>query len=246
MIAYLYAITDLPRTALPDQAGLGGARLSEVVWHDIAAVVSDHDALPSSACADDFWRHENVIEALMDRRAVLPVRFGTALSSHLDVVDLLCRRCMIFSQDLERLRGCVEIGLRLLPRTADDAPAVALEQPAVGPGTAFLRAKLARQRDIEARRTRVLERVRDVHEGLARLAIASHVAAGGANQDTVSVAFLVPRDAVDGFRVAVGEIAPTHPEITLFCTGPWPPYSFVSATADQSAPCDGDCRDRVN
>lgn len=245
MIAYLYAITDRLNEPLPGQVGLGDAQLAEVAWRDIVAIVSAHDAAPSLERADDLWRHEDVIESLMDRRAVLPVRFGTVLPSHLDVVDMLCRRYTAFSEDLGRLRGCIEIGVRVLSRAGQDAP-VAPPAPAVeGPGTAFLRAKLAGRRGRERLHAGLLERARDARQSLDRFAQASRLDRGSMDADSISIAFLVPRANVEAFRLAVGEFAESQAAITLLCTGPWPPYSFVGGAAD-GATTGGDRHDSLH
>jgi hypothetical protein len=39
----------------------------------------------------------------------------------------------------------------------------------------------------------------------------------------------VPRQRVEEFRDAVRELEQRHPDVTLVCTGPWPPYSFATA-----------------
>jgi len=33
---------------------------------------------------------------------------------------------------------------------------------------------------------------------------------------------------VDAFAAAVARLQDEHPELSILCTGPWPPYSFVA------------------
>ena len=121
---YVYAIADRPDEPLPGQLGLHDEGLAKVICRDVVAVVSTFDGSPLSQCEDELWRHEEVIEALMSDRAVLPMRFGTLLPSRQRVGDLLCRGYGALVQDIERVRGQVEIGMRFLTvsegRSEDD------------------------------------------------------------------------------------------------------------------------------
>jgi hypothetical protein len=44
-------------------------------------------------------------------------------------------------------------------------------------------------------------------------------------------AYLVRCDAAAGFARRAARLAERHPELTLACTGPWAPYSFVEEAA---------------
>ena len=243
MTSYLYAITDRPDGRLPDQAGLDEAGLTQIAWRDIGAVVSEHDAPRRSTGAEEAWRHEAVVEALMEGRAVLPARFGTILPSPADVADMLCRRYAQFVADLDRVRGHVEIGVRMLP---SDTPRRPRETPLGTPGTAYFAAKLAHGRALQERRTIHLERAGKACEILARLASDSSFDAGTAERDWTSAAFLVRRERAEAFGLAVSRLAAAHPELTLLCTGPWPPYSFVSAEADDDPQTTRNGHDRIH
>lgn len=251
MMTYVYAITDRPEEPLPDQLGLDDAKLAQVGLRDIGAVISRHDGARLSASADQLWRHEEVIEELMNRRAVLPVRFGTMLASEDEVADMLCRAYSQFLDDIERVRGHVEVGMRFLAPAerqpeADLAPvrdagagATQFSGDVPATGTAYLQAKVARERTLRHRRGVQLEMVHKVYATLASHASAGRLDAEPANRQGISAAFLVPRDRLAGFRVMVGWIADAYPELVLLCTGPWPAYSFVSANAGKSATSHG-------
>jgi len=231
---YVYAIADQPDGPLPSQLGLHDEALAKVIWRDVAAVISPFNGAQLSKSADELWRHEEVIEALMSDRAVLPLRFGTLLPSRQRVTDMVRRVYRALVQDIERVRGHVEIGMRFLSTiengAEDDRPLTAsngLTLPGTGPGSAYLRARLARERELRARRRAKLRLVRVVYELLASHANASRLDDEPDDRPGTSAAFLVPRDRIVSFRKIVGEVANAHPELALLCTGPWPPYSFV-------------------
>jgi Gas vesicle synthesis protein GvpL/GvpF len=232
----VYAITDWPEEPLPIQLGQQDEPLAKIVWRDVVAVVSTFNASQLSRTADELWRHEEVVEALMSDRAVVPVRFGTLLPSPQRVRDLLCRAYGPLVQDIERVRGQVEIGMRFLSASEnsaeDDRPLVApngFALPGTGPGSAYLRARLARERERRDRQRAKLKLVRDAYELLASHANASRLDDEPNDRHGTSAAFLVPRDRILSFREIVIEVANAHPELALLCTGPWPAYSFVNA-----------------
>lgn len=233
---YVYAIADRPDEPLPRQLGLHDEALAKVICRDVVAVVSTFDGSPLSRSEDELWRHEEVIEALMSDRAVLPMRFGTLLPSRQRVGDLLCQAYGALVQDIERVRGQVEIGMRFLTvsegRSEDDHSVASSDRSTprgTGRGAAYLWARVARDRELLDRRHAKLSLVRESYERLASHANASRLDDEPDDRQGTSAAFLVPRDRIASFREVVDAVANAHPELALLCTGPWPPYSFVSA-----------------
>ncbi len=241
MTTYLYAITDRPEMPLPAQLGFDDAELVCIAWQGIGAVISTRDGEPPPASADALWCHEAVIEALMEDRTVLPVRYGTMLPSARAVADMLCRGHTRFTDDIARVQGQVEIGVRFVPFAvgAEDMSA-APKGPIAPSGTAYLRTKVAEAQDRERRCAAAMETARAMHAILKRLATASRFDAATADRDWIAASFLMPRDATETFRQAVGRLAKAHPKLALLCTGPWPPYSFVSAQAGERAIAEDD------
>jgi hypothetical protein len=212
--------------------------LARIAWCDVAAIVSAFDGTRLSETADEVWRHEEVVEELMNDRAVLPARFGTLAPSRQHVGAVLRRANRALLQDIERVRGQVEIGMRFLsaiehdvqdrhPPTSFDASA----STGAGPGSIYLRARIARERALRNRQQAKLVLVEDVYRQLASRANASRLD----DRNGISAAFLVPRDEMESFRDLISGVTKAHPELAMLCTGPWPPYSFVSAAPDAAS-----------
>jgi hypothetical protein len=109
-----------------------------------------------------------------------------------------------------------------LPRIAEpsdlDAP---LAAEAAGPGTAYLRQR--------ARQRRRGEEVAElVHRPLSRLARRSLSKVDHGDPCAFKGAYLVDEGAVETFGERVGTLNETFQDLSVSCTGPWPPYSFVS------------------
>src|SRR5437588_368787 len=76
---YLYAITE-PLDGAAGVTGLAGARVELLSTGGVSGAYSAHEELELTADPDLLWAHEGVVEALMARATVLPLRFGTTLA----------------------------------------------------------------------------------------------------------------------------------------------------------------------
>jgi hypothetical protein len=192
----------------------------------IAAVITCHAPQTLKPSPENVWRHEEVVEWLMRDRAVLPTRFGTVFGDEAKLDATLAQNRERLAAGLERVRGCVELGLRVLwqPLAASRSPDVA---PADNPGRAYMTARLEEERR-RREQEQVAERLADaLHAPLAACAVDSTKRVLAKPDLLLTAAYLVRRDATDRFRALVEEASAAHPELRLLCTGPWPPYHFV-------------------
>lgn len=228
---YLYAITDRPDLPVPAEPGLEGTSLFSLAYRDIVAVVSPLATTKVPPTGDNVWRHEAIVEALMTDRTVLPVRFGTVLADEAAVQATLAAHYTDFVANLERVRGRVELGLRVL--WDDDAPP---PQPSPaggggsgrGRGRAYLLARLEEERQHQVWRQRAEALAEEIHAPLVRLAAESTRQVLITPRLLLTAAYLVERDRVATFRQEVEALSAAYPELRFLCTGPWPTYNFVS------------------
>jgi GTP cyclohydrolase II len=152
----------------------------------------------------DPLQHGLVVEGLLDRAdAVLPVRFGERFVTEDELAGAIAPRLEALEAQLDHVAGCVEVGIRIVPR----------DEPAAGDdGAAYMRARLREQLAAE-----------EVHRALAAKARDSV----RTNRDA---GYLVARADVDGFSQAVQRLLESRPGLDVLCTGPWAPYSFAAAT----------------
>ncbi|MFL5864247.1 MAG: GvpL/GvpF family gas vesicle protein [Solirubrobacteraceae bacterium] len=227
MVIELYAITAHPAPPLPEVAPL---RL--VVSGSLAGVcgaVSEEAPSPEA-----LLRHERIVEALMEDRNVLPVRYGTRFPDDAAAARALDDRHDELAAGLEQIRGAVELAVRVLARSDAGATARREQSPTrdlmpaggagagagAGAGTAYMR---ARMRDSAGES----EATSSVHEPLRAIARTARLSAPALPGELLRVAYLVDDDAVDAFTSAVRRVQDEHPSLLITCTGPWPPYSFA-------------------
>jgi gas vesicle protein GvpL/GvpF len=210
-VIQLLAITDDPR---PPQADL--VELEAVTRRGLTALCTSAPA-PEELTAGQLWRHEEIVEALMADRNLLPVRYGSRVDDRAVVAQTLEDRHDELTEALNFVRGAVEVSLRVL--SDEDGLAEAPAQRFAS-GSEYLRAK-ARLRDNQAVAARA------VHEPLLKAARAGVTRPTGRAGERLLAAYLIDREELESFTSLVAQLQEANPGLRLICTGPWPPYSFV-------------------
>jgi len=109
----LYAIAQRPGPPLPDIAPL-----RELACGELGAICGTA-AEESEITEDALWRHERIVEAVMETRDLLPVRYGTRFAGDEQAVDVVAARSGTLKAALERVRGAVELSFRVRAREPD-------------------------------------------------------------------------------------------------------------------------------
>lgn len=190
------------------------------------------------------YRHQAVMQALMDGGTVIPLRAFTLFGSRQMVEAQLRSGRDQFVKVLERLAGKQEWTLRIefdpqrwneaLASRVDSLGAMVKEIAAAPPGKAFLLKKKLDDERKKASREAELQVVAEIEQQvLSRLACEtvaeSRQARDGAfpqinvliNRDEEVVLQELHRDLSDRY---------SSEGITLAVSGPWPPYTFASVT----------------
>ncbi len=121
---YVYCIISGDESRVLCREGLGGQACPErsrrddqvytISYRDISAVVSDVPLEPLEPTTDHVLAHEGVIEEVMAGHTVLPLRFGIVFASEARVRGILEENYRPYRENLARLHGKVELGLKVL------------------------------------------------------------------------------------------------------------------------------------
>jgi hypothetical protein len=234
---YVYGIVDSDRFETIRGEGHEAADVVPVPCDAFAAAVSVLSAGAIAATPQSVWRHERVLERLMQDHAVLPLRFGMLCRDEEALREQLPGSTDGYRNDLERVRGRVEIALRIVDRVpilqTVEAVIGGLEaandlKPA-GRGTSYLRARLQRLHGDMSREDsgkRMEQMLREQLGTLLKDVICTPPANASAGYP---VSCLVDRAQVAAFTGVLDRFRGDHPQFDVTRTGPWAPYSFVAA-----------------
>jgi hypothetical protein len=168
----LYAIAGHPGPPLPELAPLSA------VPADGLAAVCGPAGEEGELTAEKLWRHEEIVEALMADRDLVPVRYGTRLEDEQAAARAVAERRDELRAALERVRGAVELSLRVRAAEPGPAPDVhdrlrALARDALArPGRdehELLRAAYLVEREAVSHFSQEVARLQDAHPQLALL-----------------------------------------------------------------------------
>lgn len=235
---YLYAVVAGAEDKEYGPIGIDGGPVYAVNDGQVAAVVSD---LPYCEIRPERRRlaaHHAVLKELMTEGTPLPLAFGVIADSIEAIHDILTENREIFSAELERLAGKVEMGLKV----AWDTPNIfeylvqTHEELREVRDHCFRPSRKPSQQDmIEVGRTvdRIIKEDRQQHtekilEILSPYCYETEVNHPRNEKEVLNLACLVGRDAQDQFEKGVFKAASLFDNNYAFdYSGPWAPHNFV-------------------
>jgi hypothetical protein len=217
---HIYALVRHP-ASVPEVLGIDDGPLRALLAGDeVDAVVSDKNA-GTAASETAILAHARVVEAVAAANgSVLPARFAGELSADADVARILVERRDSILAALDRVDGCVELGVRVLPAVDD-------ERPQAASGSEYMRGRL----DEVARAGQVAD---TLQRSLATVARESTSNVLARRDVLLTAAYLVPRGDLDRFYATLHDVERRLSGVTVVPTGPWPPYSFALLEADDT------------
>ena len=241
---YLYGLTwpDIA-DAMAGGVGIGGTTLQSVPVGAVAAVISpvgdtrpwgigDGGEVELVALSPQVAEHQRVLEEILERGPVVPLRFGVMYPELSALVSSLKGASRSIAAELRRLDGLVEWGLTI------EWSASRVSRPSTASpenGRQYLTRRQQDRAAAEVTGSAAVEAAGVVHTILAGIAADAvvHTSRGTARGDRPAIlraSYLVPQSGAVAFRQAAGEAlasAPGDLELTGDLTGPWPAYNFV-------------------
>lgn len=170
-------------------------------------------------------RHQQVVAAIYEKEDILPARFGTVFASEESLKADVARRKGALLAGFRRVTGADEWGVRVFAMPGAVAVATTARS-----GKEYLQRKSAL---MQARPSRTLEpEIKEFAAALDEIATASTEGGKvGAGQPRLrwQASLLVPRARRKKLDVLLARFSHEWREqYRVECTGPWPPYSFVT------------------
>jgi hypothetical protein len=241
---YIYAII---AAGFPDGLavpGIGGYPLSIIAEGRVAAVVSDIGSARIRPERRNLGAHQNVLKTLMDLSSVpLPMSFGIVGQSSADVRRMLARNQGAILEQLQRVAGKAEMGLRVrwdVPNIFEffvdtHAELRAMRDRIVGRGHMATHDEKIEMgsmfdRTLNRDRTLLTEKVQSV---LSPVCAELKVNKCKDEYEVINLACLVRRERLDDFSRAVFGAARLFDDNYSFdFAGPWAPHNFVTLDLD--------------
>lgn len=229
---YLYALYKTDLFPFPQISGLGGVTLQPCLLGDITLAVGEVANAPSHSFSA-LCEHEAAVEALAAMRPILPFRFGTVVADLHPVAVAAKSRLTAILANLDRVSGCVELGLsaRLAAPEAERQDQRD-RSAAAETGRAYLE-WLRREAEARSAGAQQLQAaVADLDRRLLELSRCRRRLPSDRPDRLWRTAYLVPWNAMPTFQVEVAAAEravarETAGRLSLLASGPWPPYSFV-------------------
>ena len=238
MNVYAYCLGDeLTEGPVEACAGVGGGAVRVAGCGGLWAVVSEFEGERAGVTRENVAAHNAVLARVLARTTPLPFRFGT-LTTEARLAQFVAEHGAKLSEALSRVRGCVEMSVKVL-RAGDEGRGVAATGDAAGgsgassgslspgSGTAYLAAKRRELSGDEASRARAEEAAGWLARSLGATVREARVRLCPSERLLLSASHLVERGRVAEYRERVRAARAEREGVLRFLTsGAWPPYSF--------------------
>ena len=243
-VIYLYGVTGKP------------ARLSSLTGVDDHASVEPMDCagltcwisrVPQLEYADNLaknmenldWlseagvRHQRVVSAIAAASDTLPARFGTVFMDASSLEADIRKRKKILIQDLRRIHGCEEWGVKVF--AVQPKINVPTGKPKTGKDYLQIKAALLRRSGSGDGVGVSGDEFEAFSEALGRISVATEVGgriSGGQRGLQWQSSLLIKRAHKKKIEAILKKYSIRWADSAkIECTGPWPPYSFVSRSS---------------
>jgi gas vesicle protein GvpL/GvpF len=245
-VIYLYGITESPTHKHPELIGVD--RLAEVeaiecekifCWISRVSALEFEKNLAHNMenldwLAETSVAHQRVIAAIARDVEMLPTRLGIIFRSEASLCKHIAKRAGSLKRDFTRIRGADEWGVKVF----EIEPPVATPSK-VRSGKDYLKAKAAL---LPARRERSasageIARLEKALESVATEIAPPGTVSRGQHGLKFQMSLLVKRTKQKKLESVLEKFARDWAsQRRIECTGPWPPYSFVSRPDDGVRP----------
>jgi len=245
---YLYAVM---RAGTESPQGVSGIEKDAPVrvldCANLAVVTSlvPLDAFEADRPADPAWvvpralQHELVIETMMARGPILPVRFGALFTTPEAIEELVAANQDAVARFLDHVADREEWTLKVQVELGSPLESLVMDEPAwaervrslsQSPGTRYFQEKRLREearQQVRRKARATADQIRTVARGLAEERLLAPRQPDRQDVELVlHSAYLVPRPSVAAFLDRVRKAAGAPSSLRLAPSGPWPPSHF--------------------
>lgn len=239
----IYAILDSGENSDLGLKGMNSSSVYTVAYKDISAAVSKVEKGSMRVSEEKALAYEKIVEEIMSRWNLLPMRFGTLVKNDGEVIGLLQKYYDGFVSNLARVKGKLEYGLKVL-WTAEKH---ILEKSVINekknsnvfdqlrgnsPSRKYLTEKFKEYRLEKALLKKAERIIENIHKPLQELSFLSKSRKIPSEKIFFDATYLVEKEKKDAFIERFKKLNETHRDVKCLLTGPWPPYNFIEQLSE--------------
>jgi hypothetical protein len=239
MVIYTYGVIDSKDTIDKSIDGLEGEGVYNVFYRDIGVAVSELREKVQEITDANVLKHEEVIETLMTKFTVLPVRFSTIFNTKEDLLSMVELYYQDFKDNFARLHNKVEFGIKVIwlqdtikQRIIDAYQKTKhnLSISSESPAKTFIKEKFQEhiiEKEFQEEADRCIQVVDDYFN---RIACEKKLKRLQTESLLLNASYLVDKDRQDEFKQAFEQLKNAPGDLKFLFSGPWPCYNFVTLT----------------
>jgi len=251
MNIYAYAIIDSIVQFDDCITGMEGNIVFNIPYRDIGVVVSKFGEKIQNVTKDHVLKHEEVVEKLMRRFTVLPIRFLTQFSHEEDVLLMMQAFYNDFRENLDRVRNKVEFGVKIIwsgvkvnnhTMVACRKSDTSIRFLGSSPSRSFVKEKFEKYKAHKEFGEEVERYVSLIDDFFSRFAVEKKLEKLKTDKLLLAASYLVEKERQEDFKDAFKRARKTLGDLKFLLSGPWPPYNFVVLSRktdmyDKKSPC---------
>ena len=233
---YVYCLSDeLRAESFAPESGVGGAGTELFAHGGLGVIVSPFSGEQVRVTRADALAHNRVNSAALARATLLPFRFGVVVGRR-QLAGYIDSQGEALRAALERVRGCVEMSVKVMwdaaaaqRESAESTGAELRTQEGMGaltPGAAYLAAKRRALLGDAQLRERAEEIAVWLGERVGAAAREEKRRVRPAEALVLKASYLVERGRLADYRERLARAQAERPQLSFLTSGAWPPYSF--------------------
>lgn len=219
-------------------------RAYTISFQDVAAIVTDSEIvdyshMPKDTLARLLVDHQLLIEKVITRHTILPMRLGTFAQNNEEVKEILVRGYRTIKDIFERVKNSIEIDVvatlndfnSFLRETSEEEEIKQLKQSLLGKKSGVtiddqMKVGVLVKKHLDKKKTTLADQI---HTALGKVAQDCRVHDLMDDQMVFNVAFLIGQNRQEEFEQKVEQLNDEFEDKLNFrCVGPLPPYSFYT------------------
>lgn len=235
--SYVYCIIESLQEQRFGKIGIDKEDVHTINYRDLAAVVSNSPS-KSYEVLRAGTTHQKVVETVMKKDVVIPMRFGQVSETEEDVKGLLRENYLNFKRTFARLGGKMELGVRAtwkmdavlkdLLTTNDRIRILNKQVLSLSPEKAYL-AKITLGKLVAEALPKKGDRISsEIYHSLRLLAVESKINDNLTDEMIINAAFLIEKKREHEFDEKMDDIEKKYSETIQLRYILSPPYNFVS------------------